>query len=212
MSSATAQRRPTFTSVAAEAARSGLGDARTRPQARTDDRGSALTLGGALVTTALLAGLYYAFAVAVMPGLRHADDSAFVESMQRINESIVNPAFMVAFLGGPALTAVAAWQYLRRRGQGRSARRAGQLILAALVLHLIGLGLTAGANIPLNDALAKAGDPRTAPAAQTASAREAFEGPWTRRHLLRTGVTIAALGCLAGAALIEGRRPQHEPA
>ncbi len=83
-------------------------------------------------------------------------------------------------------------------------------MLAALTLHLAGLGLTAGANVPLNDALAKAGDPATMTAPQLAQAREAYEQPWTRRHLLRTGVTIAALGCLTAAGLAgantEGRR------
>lgn len=32
-----------------------------------------------------MAGLFYAFAVSVMPGLRTADDQTFIDAMQRIN-------------------------------------------------------------------------------------------------------------------------------
>jgi len=160
-------------------------------------------LGGAIVTTALLAGTYYAFVVAVMPGLRQADDATFVEAMQRINVSIVNPAFMVAFLGGPALTAIAAWRIAR--APSAASRRGARLVLAALILHLAGLGLTIGANIPLNDALARVGAPSSMDAPQLAEARAAYEQPWTRRHLLRTGLTVAALGCLAAAGVVRSR-------
>ncbi|MEH3054607.1 MAG: DUF1772 domain-containing protein [Patulibacter minatonensis] len=159
---------------------------------------SKTTLGGAIVSTAILAGIYTGFAVAVMPGLRDADDRTFVTTMQTINDAIVNPAFMTVFLGGPALTAAVAWREVRRGGL---ASRRAQLVLAAVALHLAGLGLTAGANVPLNDALANAGDPVTMRAPLLAEARAAYEQPWTRRHLLRTGVTIAALGCLTAAGL-----------
>lgn len=123
-----------------------------------------------------------------------------------MNEAIVNPAFMVSFLGAPALSLVAYLQWRRRRSEDRS-RRVGQLLLAALALNVAGLLMTAGANVPLNNQLKAFGDPHAAPAAQVATARERFEGPWTRRHLLRTGLTVGALGCLGAAALIQGRRP-----
>ncbi len=170
--------------------------------------GDQLVLGGALITTALLAGLYYGWAVSVMPGLARTADVSFVESIQEMNEAIVNPAFMVAFLGAPALSLAAYLQARRRRGEDRS-RRVGRLLLAALVLNVAGLLMTAGANVPLNDQLKAFGDPHAATAAQVATAREAFEGPWTRRHLLRTGLTVGALGCLGAAALVDrgaGRR------
>ncbi|MBO9534835.1 MAG: DUF1772 domain-containing protein [Solirubrobacteraceae bacterium] len=163
-------------------------------------QGSNLTLGGALVTTGLLGGLYYGFSVAVMPGLRATDDATFVATMQSINDAIVNPAFMVVFLGAPTLTAAAAWQWRERPGVRR-------LLFAALALHLAGLGMTAGANVPLNEALDRAGDPAKLAPNQLAEARAAYQEPWTRRHLLRTGLTVGALSCLAAAGLVAGRRP-----
>lgn len=165
--------------------------------------------GGALITTGLLAGLYYGWAVSVMPGLARVDDVTFVESIQEMNEAIVNPAFMVAFLGAPALSAVAYVQWRRRRGEARS-KRVGQFLLAALVLNVASLAMTAGANVPLNDRIKAFGDPHGKPAAQVATAREEFEGPWTRRHLLRTALTVGALGCLSAAALID-RGAQTDP-
>lgn len=173
------------------------------------DTSDQLVLGGALITTALLAGLYYGWAVSVMPGLARAGDVTFVESIQEMNEAIVNPAFMVAFLGAPALSLAAYLQWRGRRGTDRS-RRVGQLLLAALLLNVAGLAMTAGANVPLNNQLKAFGDPHARAAAEVATAREAFEGPWTRRHLLRTGFTVAALGCLGAAAVIDRRRPSGE--
>src|SRR5215210_6268399 len=55
--------------------------------------------GGAVVaatlTTGLMAGLYYAFAISVMLGLSRTDDHTFVSVMQQINVAILNPWFFV---------------------------------------------------------------------------------------------------------------------
>lgn len=163
-----------------------------------------LLTAGALITTALLAGLYYGWAVSVMPGLARTDDATFVESVQEMNAAILNPAFLVALAGAPALSVAAYVAWRRRRGADRS-RRVGQLLLAALALNVAGLLLTVGGNVPLNDRLAAFGDPRAAQSVEVAAAREAFEGPWTRRHLLRTALTVGALGALTGAALLDRR-------
>lgn len=176
-------------------------DARPRHRAAPrDGAADRAVLGGALATTALLGGLYYGFSVAVMPGLKEADDATFVAAMQGINDAIVNPAFMVVFLGAPTLTAAAAWRWRDRPG----ARR---LLVAALALNVTGLGLTIAGNVPLNDALDRAGAPAGLSAAQLAEARAAYDQPWTRRHLLRTAVTATALGCLTAAGLVAPRAP-----
>jgi len=60
------------------------------------------------VAAGLLAGVFFVFAVAIMPALRGADDHAFVDEMNRINVAIVNPVFVAVFLGAPALAVVAA--------------------------------------------------------------------------------------------------------
>ena len=48
-------------------------------------------LAAATITTGLMAGLYYAYACSVMPGLSRTDDRTFVSAMQQINVAIINP-------------------------------------------------------------------------------------------------------------------------
>jgi uncharacterized membrane protein len=49
-------------------------------------------LGAALRAMGLIAGLFYAYACSVMPGLADADDRTVIDAMQQINEAIENPA------------------------------------------------------------------------------------------------------------------------
>src|SRR5918994_824860 len=78
-------------------------------------RGGALA--AATLTTGLMAGLYYAYAISVMPGLSRTDDRTFVSAMQQINVAIINPWFFVSFFGALVFTALAAVLHLRGDGQ-----------------------------------------------------------------------------------------------
>lgn len=147
-----------------------------------------LIYGGALTTTGLFAGLLFAFSVAVMPGLRHASDSAFVEAMQEVNRAILNPAFFVVFIGAPLLTAAAL--FLTPSGHRI-------WVVAALGLHAASFVITAAANVPLNDALQQASHG----AAQLTSARQAFEHPWVAWNIARTITAVSALACLVAARI-----------
>src|SRR4051812_41285218 len=62
-----------------------------------DDRLAGTVLGAATLTTGLMAGLFYAFDVSVMPGLSRTDDRTFVTAMRSINEAIENPLFAVTY-------------------------------------------------------------------------------------------------------------------
>ena len=75
-----------------------------------------LVLGAAALTMGLLAGLFYAYSVSVMPGLGQADDRTLVDGMQQINDAIENPVFFVSFLGAPVLI-LAARRLLRPLGR-----------------------------------------------------------------------------------------------
>lgn len=79
------------------------------------------TLLTATVAMGLSAGLFYTFSVGVMPGLGRTDARTFVIAMQQINVAILNPWFLLAFLGAPALTIVAGALHLR--ADGRAALR-----------------------------------------------------------------------------------------
>ncbi len=146
----------------------------------------AAALLGGTAATGLVAGLFLAFSTAVMPGLARSADRTFVETMQAINVAIINPVFVVVFCAPLVLLAVAAF-----------GDRARAWVVAALVLYVLCFAITRAGNIPLNDALAGAGLPDD-PAAITA-AREAFEAPWNRLHVVRTLAVLASFCCSLGA-------------
>jgi uncharacterized membrane protein len=132
-------------------------------------------LVGGRVLNGLLAGIYVAFVVAVMPSLRGLPDDTFVRVMNRINVVIVNPVFLTLFLGAPALAVLLA------------AVRQDHLTVVAGVAAVIAVVITFAANVPLNDALAGGGS------------REAFETPWVLWHHVRTAAAASAsvLLCIA---------------
>lgn len=133
----------------------------------------------ATVATGLQAGTYYTWASGVMPGLAHTDDRTFVSSMNHINVAIVNPVFMLTFLGAPALAAAAV---------ATSAPGARGWAIAGLALALGTVAVTALGNVPLNDALAAGGS------------RADFETAWVRWNVARAFTSTGALACLAWAA------------
>ncbi|MEU3838866.1 anthrone oxygenase family protein [Streptomyces sp. NPDC028635] len=140
-------------------------------------------LGAAAVTSGLLAGVFLIFACAVMPALARSDDRGYVEVMRNINDVIQNPLFMLVFLGAPALTAAAAWQARTAPGRGR--------VWAALAASVLAFAVTVAVNVPLNDALARPGDP--------AALREHFEDPWVTWNAVRTALTTLATVLLTAA-------------
>ncbi|MEU0601999.1 anthrone oxygenase family protein [Streptomyces sp. NPDC006393] len=156
-----------------------------------------LVLLAATLTTGLMAGLYFAFSVAVMPGLARADDRTFIETMQRVNTAILNGWFTLAFGGALVLGVTAA--VLHRSGQGRPAL---PWIIAGVVLYTASLVITMGFNVPLNNHLADAGTP--AHIHDPAAVRERFETAWVHWNTARTLLTTGALGCLAWAMRTAG--------
>ena len=166
----------------------------TRVMAKTDLRRRAVTgwattaLVGAVITNGLAAGLFAAFSYAVMPGLGRTGDRTFVEAMRQMNAAILNGWFGVCFGGAVLFAAAAVLLHLGRPGLA--------WIVAGLVLYVAVLVVTFRVNVPLNDALAAAGD------GDPAAARAAFEGAWVRWNVVRAVLSTAAFGCLVGALAV----------
>jgi uncharacterized membrane protein len=156
-----------------------------------------LALVAATITTGLVAGLLFAYAVSVMPALRLVDDRTFVEVMQRINVAIINGWFLTCFVGALVFTVLAGLLHL-----GADSRSALPWIVAAFVLYVAALVITGRLNVPLNNALVAAG---TDHIADVAAVRERFEAPWVRWNIARTVAATGALGCLAWALAQYGR-------
>lgn len=139
----------------------------------------------------LQAGTCYTWACGVMPGLARVDDRTFVHALQQVNVAIVNPVFMLSFLGAPALALAA---IAVSGGHARGWVVAGAALAVATVV------VTGAANVPLNDALDAVGRHLEDPS-RLAAARAAFEDTWVRWNVVRTLTSTGSLGCLVWAAL-----------
>lgn len=148
------------------------------------------------VLTALLTGVFFGFMVAVNPGLHRLKDSEYIKAMQSINTVIINPWFMLSFMGPVLLLPVLAFM---TRGEAMFTP-----IIVAAALYIFGVfGITSGGNVPLNDKLAKVAADQ-APSSELAAARAAYEKPWNQLHALRTILAIVATVCIFVAVLRTG--------
>ncbi len=146
-----------------------------------------------VILTALLAGILYAYACSVNPGLHRLPDAAYLLAMQEINRAIQNPAFFVCFMGPIFLLPWQAWQYRKSAGS------AFKWLLFAVLFYWLGVfGVTIFCNVPLNQTL-DVFDISHASPENLAAQRRVFEGPWGRWHLLRTIAAVISAGLGLGA-------------
>ncbi len=151
----------------------------------------------AALGTALMAGLYFAFSVAVMAALARIAPASGMAAMQSINAVILNPWFLLAFAGTAALCAILAVMALLRWSEPGAA-----LLLIACALYLIGnIAVTMICNVPLNDALAAADPASTGGAALWPR----YLSTWTAWNHVRTLSCLAALALLIGAIYVQGK-------
>jgi uncharacterized membrane protein len=164
----------------------------------TQSRGAVLL--AAALAMGLMAGVFGLYAHTIMRGLRDTDDRTFVGAFQAIDRAIINPPFMLAFLGALALTAVATLLHLRGDGAGPVT----PWLLAALALYGVVCVITMTIHVPLNDDLKAAGDPDRI--ANLAAVRDAFhEARWAAWNVVRAIATTVAFGCLLWALVLHGR-------
>jgi uncharacterized membrane protein len=143
----------------------------------------------AIVGSGVIAGLLFAFSLVVMRALRELAPEVGMAVMQRINVLIVNPLFLVLFLGSAALNVamlVIGWR-------GLPGEAAFWFLLGGGAYLLGPLGVTVAFNVPLNNSLAATARER-AP-----SAWPAYLSAWLRWNHVRT-----VLGVLATALLSWG--------
>ncbi|WP_439664025.1 anthrone oxygenase family protein [Lentzea sp. HUAS TT2] len=93
--------------------------------------------------TGLMAGLFFAFSVAVMPGLADLPAEQARAAMRRINARIQNPVFLLVFLGTAVLCGIEVFQ-------GR--------IVGGLLYVVGSFLLTMFVNVPMNNRLERTDD------------------------------------------------------
>jgi uncharacterized membrane protein len=152
----------------------------------SDDVVLVLTVLAAL-GSGLIGGVFFAFSTFIMAGLARIAPPQGIAAMQSINVTVLNPWFLLPFVGMAvisALLAVSGFFDLDETG--------AVLRISGSALYLIGTFLVTGAlNVPRNDALA-AVDPGSA---EGADVWKRYLSEWTTWNTVRT---IAAL---AGAAV-----------
>lgn len=149
-----------------------------------------------VLLTGLSAGLFYAWAVSVIPGTRQVANSTYLETMQSINRAILNPGFYLIFFGSLLLLVVSTIQQYRI-GLDTSF----WLMLAACLAYLIGtFGVTVFGNVPLNESLdvIQLGELSLE---QLASTRQQYEVSWNRLHMIRTAFAVLSFACSLLAVL-----------
>ena len=138
----------------------------------------------ALLGSALVGGIFFAFSSFVMKALARVPSAEGIAAMQSINVVVLNPSFLGAFIGTAVLSlgtgglALAGW-----------GRPSASLFLGGAIFYLVCTFLvTALGNVPLNDQLAAVSPMR--PGAR--DVWESYLGRWTMWNHVRTAAAMAA--------------------
>ena len=145
----------------------------------------------AVVGTAAMGGVFFAFSAFVMAALGRLPAPQAIAAMQSINVTAVRPAFMTALFGTAALCVWLGLRALPHLGERRSA-----LMLTGALLYLLGtIALTGGYHVPLNDKLALLDPNAPASAAQWTT----YLHHWTLLNHVRTASAIGAAAAFLAA-------------
>ncbi|WP_291863723.1 anthrone oxygenase family protein [Bradyrhizobium sp.] len=146
----------------------------------------------AAIGSGVIGGIFYAFSTVVMAALGRLPSAQGAGAMKAINVTVINPVFMIAFMGTGVLCLVLAGVSLIWWG-----RPGGILILAASLLYLLGcFGVTLLCNVPLNHQLAA-----VAPA-QEAALWSRYLDLWTAWNHVRTLAPILSAILFTAALLL----------
>lgn len=136
----------------------------------------------AAISSALTAGIFFAFSTFVMQALAQQPAASGIATMQSINITVINPWFLTAFFGPAVACALLAISALGRWQRGF------YLLLGSLLYWIGTIGITVAGNIPLNDALAVV-SPNSAEGAQL---WDKYLTDWTLWNHVRTAAALLA--------------------
>jgi len=141
----------------------------------------------AIETVGLSAGLLYAYAVSVIPGLKNIPGKSYLEAYQSINRAILNPAFFIVFFGSLILMVISIWFQYKVQ-----VNLAFWLITGGTIIYLVGtLGVTIMGNVPLNESL-DALKINALSSEELENARLSFESKWNQLNTVRTVFSVIA--------------------
>ncbi len=150
----------------------------------------------AITGSGVVTGLLFAFSNFVMRALQDLPTEHGMFAMQRINEIIINPIFLIFFMGTPVLCLIIAVVSVLNFGASGHA-----YFLAGAVIYLLGpFGITMLFNVPLNNKLAET------PLTESAEAWPLYRIKWQWWNHIRTymgilSIFLLALGLASGPAM-----------
>jgi uncharacterized membrane protein len=148
----------------------------------------------ATLLSSLVAGLLFAFAIVIMPGIKTLNDREFIRTFQVMDGVIQNnqPIFMLVWMGSALTLLIATVIGFRQLDLvGKS------VLITATLLYMFGVQLpTIAINVPLNNQLQTL-DVDAMNETTLKTARRAFEPRWNRWNTIRT-----AIGSLVTSLLI----------
>ena len=153
---------------------------------------TALVLSAFLCT--LVSGFLFAYAVVIMPGIKHLNDREFIRAFQVTDHVIQNnqPLFILAWLGSTIAIIVSAIF-----GFGRLQGIDLFLLALATPMYIVGVQLsTIVIHLPLNNKL-QTFDVEAMKEIDLKQARNEFESGWNRSNQIRT-----VISCFASLLLI----------
>lgn len=141
------------------------------------------------VGAATIGGAFFAFSTFVMRALATIAAESGIAAMQRINVVVINPWFLVAFMGTAVVSVVVIVMAFASWSAPRS-----PLLLAAGLLYLVGtFGVTMRCNVPRNNRLAR----MDSASPEAAAYWPVYVREWTLWNHVRTIAGLAACGCSA---------------
>ncbi|MEO1054908.1 MAG: anthrone oxygenase family protein [Bacteroidota bacterium] len=147
-----------------------------------------------IILTGLSAGLFYAWEVSVIPGTKRIGNEAYIETMQSINKAIINPAFMLIFIGSLVMQGLSAYQF---RGT-----QVFWFVLGALIIYALGtFSVTGMGNVPLNNTLETI-NANGLSSNELATTRSDYEQPWNRLNRIRTVFAVLSFVLLQLAVFL----------
>lgn len=136
----------------------------------------------AAVGCGLVAGFLFAFSAGIMTALGKLPAARGTAAMQAINVAVLNPVFLIAFVGTALLSGALVVAVVVTGGP------LGAIVGAAL--YVVGtFGVTMVVNVPMNNALAAA-------TSDVDEVWERYRLRWTRWNHLRTLAATVALAVL----------------
>ena len=149
------------------------------------------------IVMGLTAGIFYCWSVSVTPGLALLPDKEYITAFQSLNRAILNPLFLLCFMGMVFLLPLSAFISYHKPPPA-----AFWLLCTASLVYIVGvMGVTMAANVPMNEALDKFNAAAASPSDLSAT-RTSFEAQWNFLNNIRTLSCVISFALTVGAGML----------